>query len=120
MDYYEYSAHIPEQMPLPHRLSGTPYHDDAVASLTSRSSESGSSRLSRVHGLSFDVERRISHESKPRLSKDQQDILERHFQAQPKPSTLVKKDFSERLGVPLDKINVRIPYAAHAFETRNN
>lgn len=42
---------------------------------------------------------------KPRLTKDQHDILEQHFQAQHKPSTNVKKEFATRLGVPLDKIN---------------
>jgi hypothetical protein len=43
---------------------------------------------------------------KPRLTKEQHEILERHFQAQPKPSTSVKKGFADALGVPLDKINV--------------
>ena len=43
---------------------------------------------------------------KPRLTKEQHDILECHFRQQPKPSTTVKKGFAEALGVPLDKINV--------------
>jgi hypothetical protein len=43
---------------------------------------------------------------KPRLTKDQHDILEQHFQQQHKPTTGVKKAFADRLGVPLDKINV--------------
>jgi hypothetical protein len=43
---------------------------------------------------------------KPRLTKEQHDVLEQHFQAQHKPSTMVKKDFAAKLGVPLDKINV--------------
>ncbi|KAF1915251.1 hypothetical protein BDU57DRAFT_267033 [Ampelomyces quisqualis] len=42
---------------------------------------------------------------KPRLTKEQHDVLEQHFQAQHKPSTMVKKDFAAKLGVPLDKIN---------------
>jgi hypothetical protein len=42
---------------------------------------------------------------KPRLTKEQHDVLEQHFQVQHKPSTLVKKDFASKLGVPLDKIN---------------
>ncbi|KAF3000184.1 hypothetical protein E8E13_006365 [Curvularia kusanoi] len=42
---------------------------------------------------------------KPRLTKDQHDILEQHFQQQHKPTTGVKKAFADRLGVPLDKIN---------------
>jgi hypothetical protein len=44
---------------------------------------------------------------KPRLTKEQHDVLEQHFQMQHKPSTMTKKDFATRLGVPLDKINVR-------------
>ncbi|KAJ4301847.1 hypothetical protein N0V90_003943 [Kalmusia sp. IMI 367209] len=44
---------------------------------------------------------------KPRLTKEQHDILERHFQAHHKPSTSTKKGFAENLGVPLDKINVK-------------
>lgn len=43
---------------------------------------------------------------KPRLTKEQHDILEAHFQQQHKPSTSTKKGFAEALGVPLDKINV--------------
>ncbi|KAF2002809.1 hypothetical protein P154DRAFT_123128 [Amniculicola lignicola CBS 123094] len=42
---------------------------------------------------------------KPRLTKEQHDILEAHFQQQHKPSTSTKKGFAETLGVPLDKIN---------------
>lgn len=42
---------------------------------------------------------------KPRLTKEQHDILEAHFQQQHKPSTNTKKGFAEALGVPIDKIN---------------
>ncbi|ORY13737.1 hypothetical protein BCR34DRAFT_256196 [Clohesyomyces aquaticus] len=42
---------------------------------------------------------------KPRLTKDQHDILEAHFQTQHKPTTNTKKGFAESLGVPIDKIN---------------
>ena len=43
---------------------------------------------------------------KPRLTKDQHDVLEHHFLNHHKPSTTVKKEFATKLGVPLDKINV--------------
>ena len=43
---------------------------------------------------------------KPRLTKEQADVLEAHFQKQNKPNTNVKKGFAETLGVSLDKINV--------------
>jgi hypothetical protein len=42
---------------------------------------------------------------KPRLTKEQHDILEAHFSSQHKPSTSTKKGFAETLGVPVDKIN---------------
>ncbi|EON61476.1 hypothetical protein W97_00691 [Coniosporium apollinis CBS 100218] len=42
---------------------------------------------------------------KPRLTKEQHDVLERHFLEHHKPSTATKKGFAETLGVPLDKIN---------------
>ncbi len=45
-------------------------------------------------------------EVKPRLSKEQHELLERHFQGQNKPNTATKKGIADNLGVPLDKINV--------------
>ncbi|ORY11613.1 hypothetical protein BCR34DRAFT_601218 [Clohesyomyces aquaticus] len=42
---------------------------------------------------------------KPRLSKEQYDILEAYFQTQHKPTTTTKKGIAEALGVPCDKIN---------------
>ena len=47
-----------------------------------------------------------SGDVKPRLTKDQHDVLEQHFLQQHKPSTNVKKEFAQKLNVPLDKINV--------------
>jgi hypothetical protein len=53
---------------------------------------------------------------KPRLTKEQHDILEEHFRVQPKPSTSTKKQFADNLHVPLDKINVCILiFVAQAF-----
>jgi hypothetical protein len=43
---------------------------------------------------------------KPRLTKEQHDILESHYQKQPKPNTNTKKGFAENLQVSLDKVNV--------------
>jgi len=45
---------------------------------------------------------------KPRLTKEQHDVLETHYQQQNKPNTVVKKGFAEGLGVSLDKVNVCI------------
>jgi len=80
------------------------------------SSSSSSQSALQLHGLYPDMEQRVSHESKPRLSKEQQDILERHFQAQPKPSTTIKRGFADTLGVPLDKINVSPVLVVHCQE----
>jgi flagellar hook-basal body complex protein FliE len=49
-------------------------------------------------GLAVDV--------KPRLTKEQHDVLENEFRKQAKPNTNTKKRFAEVLGVSLDKVNV--------------
>ena len=46
-------------------------------------------------------------EVRPRLTKEQHDILERHFQGERKPNTATKKSIAESLEVPLEKINVQ-------------
>jgi len=43
---------------------------------------------------------------KPRLTKEQHDILEAHYQKQNKPNTNTKKGFADALNVSLDKVNV--------------
>ncbi|KAI5207410.1 hypothetical protein E4T39_01922 [Aureobasidium subglaciale] len=48
-------------------------------------------------GLAVDV--------KPRLTKEQHDVLESEFRKQAKPNTNTKKRFAEILGVSLDKVN---------------
>jgi hypothetical protein len=45
---------------------------------------------------------------KPRLTKEQHDVLENHYKQQPKPNTQTKKGFAEQLNVSLDKVNVCI------------
>nr|POE47636.1 hypothetical protein CFP56_00967 [Quercus suber] len=45
----------------------------------------------------------LACDTKPRLTKEQHDILEAHFQEQNKPNTNIKKAFSESLGVSLEK-----------------
>lgn len=48
----------------------------------------------------------ITCDIKPRLTKEQHDILEAHFQQQNKPNTNTKKGYAEDLGVSLEKVNV--------------
>lgn len=69
---------------------------------TARSSESTNRSKTSSSGS-----HRGSHESKPRLSKDQHERLEREFRLNHKPSTAVKKQFSQQLGISLEKVNVR-------------
>jgi hypothetical protein len=64
--------------------------------------EAGASELYITPSL---TEHALGSDVKPRLTKDQHDILEQHFLVQHKPSTNIKKEFATRLGVPLDKIN---------------
>ncbi|RDL42253.1 Uncharacterized protein BP5553_02232 [Venustampulla echinocandica] len=45
------------------------------------------------------------NETKPRLGKDEVDILEREFQKNPKPTTQTKRGFAEDMGVELARIN---------------
>ncbi|KAK4507494.1 hypothetical protein PRZ48_001229 [Zasmidium cellare] len=47
----------------------------------------------------------MSCDIKPRLTKEQHDILEAHYQKQQKPNTNTKKGFADSLGVSLDKVN---------------
>lgn len=52
------------------------------------------------------VPQQLSHDAKPRLTKEQTDVLEAHFRASNKPNTTTKKAFAETLNVTLDKVNV--------------
>ena len=45
--------------------------------------------------------------SRPRLTTEQTNILEEHFQRESKPVTDVKKQLAAQIGLPLDKVNVR-------------
>lgn len=56
-------------------------------------------------GLAVDV--------KPRLTKEQHDVLENEFRKQAKPNTNTKKRFAEVLGVSLDKVNVSSRGSVH-------
>ncbi|KAF2161847.1 hypothetical protein M409DRAFT_58912 [Zasmidium cellare ATCC 36951] len=51
------------------------------------------------------VPHHMSCDIKPRLTKEQHDILEAHYQKQQKPNTNTKKGFADSLGVSLDKVN---------------
>ncbi|KAL9079050.1 MAG: hypothetical protein Q9159_007746 [Coniocarpon cinnabarinum] len=96
----------------PHGVEGdfgplhSPLNDVSVQSSsrpsasTARSSESNG--RSKFTGTGS---HRGSHESKPRLSKDQHERLEREFRNNRKPSTAVKRQFSQQLGISLEKVN---------------
>jgi len=72
------------------------------------------SSFSDVHKPAFYNPNGVQHipcDIKPRLTKEQHDVLEAHYQKVPKPTTMVKKNFAEQLGVSLDKVNVSVPLA---------
>ncbi|KAH6706579.1 hypothetical protein BKA61DRAFT_739471 [Leptodontidium sp. MPI-SDFR-AT-0119] len=46
-----------------------------------------------------------ANETKPRLGKDEVDLLEREFLKSPKPSTQTKRQFAEDMGVDLARVN---------------
>ena len=50
-----------------------------------------------------------TNETKPRLGKEEVDILEREFKKNPKPTTQTKRQFAEDMGVELARINVGFP-----------
>lgn len=54
----------------------------------------------------------VGGDVKPRLTKDQHEVLEDHFRREPKPSTQTKKDIAESLHTSLEKINVSHPGVA--------
>jgi hypothetical protein len=47
-----------------------------------------------------------TNETKPRLGRDEVDILEREFKINPKPTTQTKRKFADDMGVDLARINV--------------
>lgn len=49
-----------------------------------------------------------ANETKPRLGKDEVDILEREFKKNPKPTTQTKRQFAEEMAVDLARINVSV------------
>lgn len=65
-------------------------------------------RLDLAHISKSSGEQRVVEIIRKRtLTQEQHDILERHFQQEPKPSTHTKRGFSDMLNVPIDKISVR-------------
>ena len=46
-------------------------------------------------------------DSKPRLAKDEVDLLEREFAKNPKPSSSTKRDLATKMNVEVARINVR-------------
>ncbi|KAK5123156.1 hypothetical protein LTR85_003354 [Meristemomyces frigidus] len=58
-----------------------------------------------AHKTAFFNQHNLSCDIKPRLTKEQHDVLEGHFQRAPKPNTATKKGFADTLSVSLDKVN---------------
>lgn len=48
-------------------------------------------------------------EPKPRLAKDEVELLEREFNKNPKPNSSTKRELAEQMGVEVPRINVGLP-----------
>ena len=72
--------------------------------------ESSATMVNDQHKNAFFGQHQIPCDIKPRLTKEQHDILEGHFQRAPKPNTATKKTFADTLGVSLDKVNVSVQF----------
>ncbi|CAL3964144.1 unnamed protein product [Diplocarpon coronariae] len=95
MEFYEptsYQSHQHRPQPFPHEQM--PYAD-------------GLPRYAVPHSAQLIVmpSGAKANETKPRLGKDEVDILEREFKKNPKPTTLTKRQFAEDMGVDLARIN---------------
>lgn len=56
--------------------------------------------------LAGQKEDEVDASSRPRLTTEQTNVLEEHFQRESKPITEVKKQLAAQVGLPLDKVNV--------------
>lgn len=97
--YHHFQQHRHEPMP-----QGIPHYTDAQQSMRSYAAmahRQSSAMMGMPHGTTK------TNETKPRLGKDEVDILEREFKKNPKPSTQTKRQFAEDMRVDLARINVR-------------
>ncbi len=79
------------------------YHHDQMSHYTDSHQAYNMASSTPMIGMSASVK---TNETKPRLGKDEVDILEREFRKNPKPTTQTKRQFAEDMGVDLARINV--------------
>jgi hypothetical protein len=91
---------IPQAMPHPHYADAQQNMRDYAAAMAHRQPPPPP-----MLGLPHSSAK--TNETKPRLGKDEVDILEREFKKNPKPSTQTKRQFAEHMRVDLARINVR-------------
>ncbi|KAK3708885.1 hypothetical protein LTR37_011215 [Vermiconidia calcicola] len=98
MEYIDFSAGLgPAEESGDHGLHQQQHYAQATSSSMHDPNKGSYYHTSIPHGTVCDV--------KPRLTKEQHDILEAHFQKQSKPNTNTKKGFAESLNVSLEKVN---------------
>lgn len=98
MEYLEPSFHQFHDQ-VPQEIS--PYSDHRGQNLHSYAVPQQSSAL-----ITVPIPTMKTNETKPRLGKDEVEILERAFKKNPKPTTQIKHQFAEDMGVELARINV--------------
>ncbi|CAD6443311.1 ba899da5-c66a-4abf-9346-fb5b4a233251 [Sclerotinia trifoliorum] len=103
MDYvqptFQHFSHHPSLDQLvSHMASGGPYNDHQHIIHGYSLSQHPSNMMNMSNGQK-------TNETKPRLGKEEVDILEREFKRNPKPTTQTKRIFAEDMGVDLARIN---------------
>ena len=102
MEYFDFSAGYPEAAEDSGESSSQP------AQHVSQAASASVQDQSKAAFFHPNAPQSMSCEIKPRLTKEQHDILEAHYIKQQKPNTNTKKGFAESLSVSLDKVNVSV------------
>lgn len=96
-----------------HHFQQQNHHDGLASYSEAHQSYAMADQQASMIGLPTSATR--SNETKPRLGKDEVEILEREFKKNPKPTTQTKRQFAEEMGVDLARINVWFNRISEAF-----
>ena len=100
MEYIDFSAAYPDA------AEDSGESNDQPAPYSTQALSEPVQDQSKADSLYVNASQHVSCDIKPRLTKEQHDILENHYIKQSKPNTNTKKGFAEALNVTLDKVNV--------------
>ena len=101
--HFQHLRHDPIQQGIPQGIPHYPDHQQNLRGYTTMAHRQPTAMMGMPHPPK-------TNETKPRLGKDEVDILEREFKKNPKPSTQTKRQFAEDMRVDLARINVGSEY----------